>query len=182
MQRQSLRYLWLVQKIAHQISRKLPPKAPVDYDDLVAVGWLGLLQAMAKHRPHETRLETFAGYRIRGAMLDELRRLDPISRCMRRRQKAGQTVPETHSLDAPDVYGDVREFDDPRPGGEPSIDMLDVVRLLEAREREIVFRYYWEAKTMKSIGQELGLSESRVSQLLSRALKRLRLRPDLCED
>lgn len=78
-------YLPFVSRIAHMIVRKLP--ASVEVDDLIQAGMIGLWEAMQRFDDaSEATLETFAGHRIRGAIFDELRAADWMSRRDRRSQ------------------------------------------------------------------------------------------------
>ncbi len=67
--------------MARRLKARIPDDAAVDLDDLINSGALGLLDAMNRYDPNrDVQFSTFADFRIRGAMLDVLRRLDPISR------------------------------------------------------------------------------------------------------
>lgn len=81
-----VRYLPLVRNVAEAMLRKVPKS--VDIDDLVSVGLMGLLDAADRYEAKRgAKFGTFAEFRIRGAMLDELRRLDPISRTARQKYR-----------------------------------------------------------------------------------------------
>jgi RNA polymerase sigma factor for flagellar operon FliA len=83
------RYLSLVIPIARSFHKRLP--ASVDFDDLVGAGNLGLVEAARRFDPAQgTSFGTFAQHRIRGAITDTLRRLDPVSRCLRSQQKTAE--------------------------------------------------------------------------------------------
>lgn len=74
----------LVRRIAHHMIAKLPPN--VEVDDLIQVGMMGLAEALSRYEVTQgVQFETFATQRIRGAMLDELRRLDWFPRSLRQR-------------------------------------------------------------------------------------------------
>ena len=76
-------YSPLVRRLAHQMIAKLP--ANIELDDLIQVGMIGLSDALSRFDVGQgVQFETFATQRIRGAMLDELRRLDTVSRDRRR--------------------------------------------------------------------------------------------------
>lgn len=78
-----LDHLPQVHLIATKIHRRLPHQ--VDFDDLVSAGTVGLIQAVDRYQPGRGyKLKTLAEHRIRGAILDYLRVLDPLSRSMRR--------------------------------------------------------------------------------------------------
>ena len=79
-------YQPLVRRLAHQMIAKLP--ANVELDDLVQVGMIGLTDALSRFDVGQgVQFETFATQRIRGAMLDELRGTDWLSRGTRRQQR-----------------------------------------------------------------------------------------------
>ena len=79
-------YVPLVRRLAHYMIAKLPPS--VEVDDLIQVGMIGLADAMSRFESSQgVQFETFATQRIRGAMLDELRETDWMSRGSRKSQK-----------------------------------------------------------------------------------------------
>src|SRR5690606_33473711 len=76
----------LVRRIAHHMIAKLPPN--VELDDLIQVGMIGLAEALSRYDAAQgVQFDTFATQRIRGAMLDELRESDWMSRSSRKSQK-----------------------------------------------------------------------------------------------
>ena len=80
------RYAPLVRRIASQMIAKLP--ANVELDDLIQAGMIGLIDALSRYETgHGAQFETFATQRIRGAMLDELRSGDWMSRGNRKQQR-----------------------------------------------------------------------------------------------
>jgi len=80
------KYSPLVRRLAHHMIAKLPPS--VELDDLIQVGMIGLTEAIARFEPSQgVQFETFASQRIRGAMIDELRDGDWMSRGSRKSQK-----------------------------------------------------------------------------------------------
>lgn len=88
-QRLILHYLWLVRYVLHSLS--LPEQSSLSQEDLEHVGVLGLNDAIERFDPSRgTKFETYALVRIRGAILDELRRLDWLSRSARRKAQAYQ--------------------------------------------------------------------------------------------
>ena len=79
-------YAPLVKRIAHHLSHRLP--STVEFDDLLQAGMLGLLEAARKYNPAEgASFETFAGIRIRGAMIDEVRPMDWTPRSVHRKSR-----------------------------------------------------------------------------------------------
>lgn len=80
------RYAPLVKRIAHHLMHRLPPS--VQLDDLLQAGMLGLLEAARQYDgAHGASFETYAGIRVRGAMLDEVRRSDWTPRSVHRRHR-----------------------------------------------------------------------------------------------
>ena len=77
------RYLPIVRRIAMRTVRSLPPSITID--DVISAGWLGMVEALGRRTPDMTddHFEAFASYRVRGAILDYLRMLDPMSRKLR---------------------------------------------------------------------------------------------------
>src|SRR5436190_23555812 len=82
------RYLSLVIPIARSFQKRLP--ANVDFDDLVGAGNLGLVEAARRFNPAQgASVGAFAPHRIPGAITDSLRRIDPLSRCLRFQPNGG---------------------------------------------------------------------------------------------
>ena len=220
------RFAPLVRHVVERVAASLPRN--VDHEDLYSAGVLGLLDAHAKFDTGKgVKFETYAVWRIKGAVLDQLRALDWVSRSMRRKarnldgvtrkldQKLGRAASEEEvaremKMSRGDFYrllDHVRgavlvSLDESRngEGQEPSslgdhlpdpnaVDlesrledeqnrtvMLRTLDQLPEQERLVVALYYYEHMTLKEIGRTLGISESRVSQVHTRAMTRLRLR------
>ena len=220
------RFAPLVRHVVERVSASLPRN--VDHEDLYSAGVLGLLDAHAKFDPRKgVKFETYAVWRIKGAVLDQLRALDWVSRSMRRKartldgvtrrldQKLGRAASEDEvarelKMTRGDFYrllDHVRgavlvSLDESRTGedhetttladhlADPhAIDLqsrledrqtrevlLRTLNQLPEQERLVVALYYYEHLTLKEIGRTLGISESRVSQVHTRAMARLRLR------
>jgi RNA polymerase sigma factor for flagellar operon FliA len=216
-------YSPLVRRLAHQMIAKLP--ANVEIDDLIQVGMIGLNDALSRFDIAQgVQFETFATQRIRGAMLDELRGADWMSRGTRKQQRSieaavhrleqklgrapqeseiaremGITLTEYQELlgkvrgtqlvyledmsgdDGDDDYLDrhVADRDDP-------LSMLSDYRLREAlveaiktlpeREQYVMSMYYEHDMNLKEIAAVLGVTESRVCQLHSQSIARLRVK------
>ena len=216
-------YVPLVQRLAHHMIAKLP--ANVELDDLIQVGMIGLADALSRYEASQgVQFETFATQRIRGAMLDELREGDWLSRGSRKSQKEieravhklehrlGRSPVESEiaaELKMPlaeyqALLGRVRgtqlvyledigagsEDDDgflDRHAADTEADPLSVLkdqRLRQAlvaaieglpeRERYIMGMYYEQDMNLKEIAAVLGITESRVCQLHSQSIARLR--------
>ena len=78
-----LHHIGLVRRIAYKVARRLPRH--VEIDDLIQAGMLGLLEAAQRYRASASSFETYAKYRIRGAILDSVRKFDWRPRSMNRR-------------------------------------------------------------------------------------------------
>lgn len=177
-QRSVVVYLPLVRRIVRRLARRLP--ANVQEDDLLAVGVCGLVDSLRRSGcGGGASFEWYARTRIRGAIIDELRAQDWLSR--RARASAGATTSETQFVSFEEASGGA-DGEDVSAG-----DLWEIVakrsecraleRALEklpARERIVIARHFFEEVRLRDIGVELGVSEPRISQLLSRALHRLR--------
>lgn len=214
--------------IAERLSARLP--SSIEVEDLISTGVIGLIDALDKFVPDKgVKFKTYAEFRIRGAMLDYLRRQDWAPRSMRRKERQLSQIfreleqklkrPATHEEVADEMGVTMDEFADllnkarglsllslnkPRSdeGGEDDSELLDVIpdepehapfeilkrhevreliakkiNGLPEKERMVVSLYYYNELTMKEIGAALGVTESRVSQLHSSAI--LRLKGDL---
>ncbi len=206
-----LDHLWLVRHALGKIAVHLPPE--VDLPNLESAGILGLVEAATKFDPERgVKFATYAYPRVRGAILDEMRRNCPLPQEMmeriakvRKAYEAGQgetTVDQlaaasgltqdevsdclgalrltrTVSWDESGVAGEERLADeDDQPDlraerAEQEQLLAQGIAALPERERLVVTLYYQEDLRLKEIGKLLGLSESRVSRLLSSAVFQL---------
>lgn len=214
----------LVRRIALHMIAKLPPN--VELDDLIQVGMIGLAEALSRFESEQgVQFDTFASQRIRGAMLDELREGDWMSRSSRKSQKEieqalnrleqrlGRTPLESEiaaelgmKLDDYQsllgkvrgtqlVYlediggGDADGSDDylerhvADSGADPfallrdqrlRLALVDAIKNLPEREQYVMGMYYEHDMNLKEIAAVLGVTESRVCQLHSQAIARLR--------
>ena len=216
-------YQPLVRRLAHHMMAKLPPS--VEVDDLIQVGLIGLADALTRFESSQgVQFETFATQRIRGAMLDELRENDWMSRGSRKSQKEIETamrrvehrlgrVPKESEIaaelgmtlvDYQTLLGKVRgtqlvyledmsghnEDDDAyldRHVADSAADPLNMLRdhklrealvaaikLLPEREQYIMSMYYEHDMNLKEIAAVLDVTESRICQLHSQSIARLR--------
>jgi RNA polymerase sigma factor for flagellar operon FliA len=209
-------HLGLVKRVALHLKARIP--AFMELDELIQVGMIGLLEASRAFDPVKgVEFENFAHSRVRGAMLDEVRRLSFLPRSAvafnkshnesihtlaaelgrtptqseiadymgkdledfhRERGKAKRF--ETYSMEVvteevmaiaddasqqPDVIVEEAEFMDA---------VTDAIAELPEREQLVMQLYYVEEFNLKEIGETLGVSESRVSQILSSVVKKLR--------
>ncbi|MHA7599133.1 RNA polymerase sigma factor FliA [Alicycliphilus sp. T452] len=216
-------HLPLVRRIAHHMIAKLPPN--VELDDLIQVGMIGLTDALSRYEAAQgVQFETFASQRIRGAMLDELREGDWMSRGARKSQKEieqalrrveqrlGRSPMESEiaaelGMDLADyqtLLGKVRgtqlvyleDMSGSDEGEEGFLDrhvadegadpmavlrdqrlrtsLVAAIKQLPEREQHIMGMYYEHDMNLKEIAAVLGVTESRVCQLHSQAIARLR--------
>lgn len=183
-------HLPMVRKLAAKQFRKLPPGSLVEVDDLVAFGCQGLFTAIERFDPSRGfEFSTFAGTRIHGAIIDGLRGMDWVPRLERNRQKSDPDlrIPEVGSLSTA-VYDDSQRpieigdaipdetQDSPDRRLESMDELRDALTGLSKIERLILLMYYYAGVTMREVGRNLGLSESRVSQIHSELMNRIRTR------
>lgn len=215
------KYAPLVKRIAYHLMSRLPPT--VQMDDLVQSGMIGLLEAARNYDASQgASFETYAGIRIRGSMLDEIRKGDWAPRSLHRKireiTKAVAEIEAEFGRDARDAevaaklgmdlnqyyqalqdasshrvfsFEDLPSKDDVLSEGlterirEPlenvENDMFkkalaDAIAGLPERERLVMSLYYKEELNLRETGEVLGVSESRVCQIHSQALIRLKAR------
>ncbi len=182
-------YTPVVRQIVGGFQRKLPRN--VLRDDLLAAGMSGLWDAVRRQleKPSE-RFDCYVRVRIRGSILDELRAQDWLPRRARAAAARAEENGEHGRSLAPAVvrFEDVTEWEQGRclatsdsSNSESKLVAKYEKRALAAavdrlpnRERHIVAAHYFRGVKFKDLGLELGVSEPRISQLHSRAMKRLR--------
>lgn len=218
-------YAFLVKQIASGFARRLPSN--VLFDELVSAGSLGLIDAVDKFDPDKhVTLKTYAQYRIRGAILDELRSMDRYSRSIRKKiqelaaatkklEETSGVTPSDEEIAAQlgvtiDEYNDIltqingatilsmdaflktknnetssetrflsslkvkdtpsEEFD----RAEMKALLADAISRLNEKEKLVVSLYYYEELTLKEIGEVLNLTESRICQIHTTILNKLK--------
>lgn len=216
---QVMLHMPLVKRIAYHLLNKLPDS--VLFDDLVQAGALGLLDAIKHYDPAQgASFDTYAGIRIRGAMLDDVRRSDWTPRSVHKKarevsaaireienktgqdaqasevakslgismEEYGQILHDTVSCkissveelsEEGEIFDATAEWADPaeklsKEGFQQAL-AAEIANLPE-RERLVVALYYDEEMNLREIGEILNISESRVSQINSQAMLRLRAR------
>lgn len=222
-----LRYTPLIKFIANRLAIRLPPH--IDVNDLINAGVLGLMDAIDKYDPtREAQFKTYAEFRIRGSMLDELRAMDWIPRSVRQKanllegalskieqemgrsasdeevarelgmdleefqkflsQSAGlallsldDLVDPTNPEDNRSLLDHLASLDEDDPQAKLAFEELkrilgQSIDALPQRERLVLSLYYHEELTMKEVGQILDVTESRVSQLHSKAIARIKVK------
>ena len=216
-----LEYAPLVKLVAGRLSMYLGFN--VEYDDLVGYGIFGLIDAIDKFDTmKDVKFETYASLRIRGAILDQIRKMDWIPRTIRDRQKkidaaireveaekghvatdaevaAKMNVSEEEYVNwqgqmkvtnvislnefmesgadvAQDATGNAH-LDAPEDALEKKElkeKLAEALELLTEKEKKVILLYYYEELTLKEIAHVLEVSESRVSQLHTRALQKMK--------
>ena len=214
-------YAGLVKVVAGRLGMYLG--YTVDYDDLVGYGIFGLIDAIDKFEISKgVKFETYASLRIRGSILDQIRKMDWIPRTLRQKQKrldqvscdleakfgraatneelckeldmsieeleGLQNQTQIANLVSLDEYleqgsevrveaGNKQRFEQP----EQVIERQELKRILaeaidslKENERKVIALYYFEELTLKEISRILGVSESRVSQLHTKSLKKMK--------
>jgi len=214
-------YTPLVKRIAHHLINKLP--SSVQVDDLIQAGMIGLIEAARKFDNSKgASFSTYAGIRIRGSMLDEVRKGDWTPRSVHRNNrmiaravqevenatgrtakvqevadKLGISLEEYHSLMHDNNGTRICAFEDlglneavftntqasvhssmmnPVDGiqqADFTSNLAAELARLPDREKLVVALYYDEELNLREVGQILGVSESRVSQIHSQAMLRL---------
>jgi len=180
-----VQYISHVHILAKRLQLCLPPC--VTYDDLVGAGTIGLIQAVDRFQPSRgLKFGTYARHRIRGAMLDFLREEDPLSRTERRRIRAAEatnaaagekTVSATISLEwlpAPELRKLCSRAGCPSSHLVDRVDLRRARRALSARENRVISLLYELDWKNRDVAWELGVNESRVSQIKHVALSKLR--------
>jgi RNA polymerase sigma factor for flagellar operon FliA len=180
------RYAPLATSVARRM--RVPTGAIMGRDDVESAALIGLIDAVDRYDPERgIPFEGYAGLRIRGAVLDELRRLDDHTRAERQRARTvvADAEPEigayggTLSLDmlleagdrdwaAEDDTTDRYEDQDLRARVESALNCLP------PRQREVLARYYGDSLTLRESALRMGISEARACQLHGRAIVNLR--------
>jgi RNA polymerase sigma factor for flagellar operon FliA len=221
-----LEHTALIRYIVNRIAVRLP--SHIDLDDLHNTGVIGLMDAIEKYDPEKNcKFKTYAEFRIKGAILDQLRSLDWVPRSVRQKsrrleraygeveQRLGRSANEDEVADSLGIQIDkfhellnqVRGIslvnleeirnsgpDSDRNGGFADIledvnsenpfaslklsemknIIADTIGTLPEKERLVVSLYYYEDLNMKEIGNILGITESRVCQIHTKSVLRLR--------
>lgn len=219
------KYLYLVKYVAGRVAIGLPPN--VEFNDLVSYGILGLFDAITKYDVSQgNKFETYAVSRIRGSIMDELRKLDWAPRLLRKRareidkkckeleEKNGRMATDTELATALNmsaeelmsIYSDLNSttflsLDEvwQNDDGNKPISRLQTIEDslitdqfnyvhqseikdllagaiedLPEKEKLVVVLYYYENLTLREIGEILDVSESRVCQIHTKVITRLR--------
>ncbi len=213
-----IEHIGLVKRIAYHLIARLP--SHVQVEDLIQAGMLGLIEASKHYDPSQgASFETYAGIRVRGAMLDDVRHADWSPRSLHRkmrqlreavqeienrtgREAKDQEIADAMEVSLEDVQAIKRDHassqlfsldqDDEDAGSQGRLrsnvsdplealedsdfksGLVKVIATLSEREQMVMSLYYNEELNLKEIGQVLDISESRVCQIHSQALKNIR--------
>ena len=216
-----IEYVPLVKLVAGRLNMYLG--YTVEYDDLVSYGVFGLIDAIDKFDYGKgIKFETYASLRIRGSILDQIRKMDWIPRSVRQKQKQieaaiaklekekgsnvhdmdiaeelGITLDEYRGWESQTNISNIASLDEFMEQGtegsvkefrnntyiepEEAIDkaevkqmLMDALELLTEKEKKVVLLYYYEDLTLKEVASVLEVSESRISQLHSKALEKMK--------
>lgn len=220
------KYIPLVKKIAARFAMRIPPS--VTLDELVSAGHLGLIDAAGKFDPERhVNFETYASFRIKGAILDELRNLDNYSRSLRQKtqqiekaialveklkgepaeedevaEELGVTIEEyqnmlteVHSVAFFSLDASIKNsFNHNQTSGTTFKEQLkgtdnpektlnqselkkviaEAIDSLSEKEKTIITLYYYEELTLKEIGEIFERTESRICQIHSASILKLK--------
>ncbi|MBO4783052.1 MAG: FliA/WhiG family RNA polymerase sigma factor [Lachnospiraceae bacterium] len=217
-----IEYSGLVKVVAGKLSMYLG--YTVEYDDLVGYGIFGLIDAIDKFDYGKgIKFETYASLRIRGEILDQIRKMDWIPRTVRQKQKQldmayrkieertgrlatdeeiaeelGITLEELCNMQNETKVSNIISLDEYMEQGDSKVEpvetkeymqpdrvvekeelkklLLEVLETLTEKEKKVILLYYYEEMTLKEISNVMDVSESRVSQLHSKALIKMRQR------
>lgn len=217
-----IEYSGLVKVVAGKLSMYLGYN--VEYDDLVGYGVFGLIDAIDKFDYGKgIKFETYASLRIRGEILDQIRKMDWIPRTVRQKQKQldmayrkieektgrlatdeeiaeelGITIEELLNMQNETKVSNIISLDEYMEQGDSKVEpvetkdymqpdrvvekeelkklLLEVLETLTDKEKKVILLYYYEEMTLKEISNVMDVSESRVSQLHSKALIKMRQR------
>jgi RNA polymerase sigma factor for flagellar operon FliA len=220
-------YAPLIRYIASRLALRLPPH--ISQEDLFSAGIIGLIDAIQKFDPAKNiNFKTYAEFRIKGAMLDELRSLDWIPRSVRKKshmlekayaelqrrlerpaeteevaaalgmelEEFYQLLDETKAVSIMGLEGPRKAMTSAEVGDQDLLEVLHDdkardsffsvhfaelqnilmggIEVLPDKEKLLISLYYYEELTMKEIGQIMGYTESRISQIHTQAICRLR--------
>jgi len=217
-----LKYAPLVKNIAERMAIRLPPN--ISKEELIGPGVLGLFDAIEKFdSTREIKFQTYANLRIKGAILDELRKMDWISRSIRRNihriedamrslelklgrepddfevaEEMGVDIDSYHRMTMKAQGAGLLSLDEIMPDGKapklsrqvsdvPSpFDKLKIkeskkiiskaLSKLSKKEQLVMSLYYYDELTLKEIAKVLNLTESRISQIHSKVIIKLRVK------
>jgi RNA polymerase sigma factor for flagellar operon FliA len=156
---------------------RIPTSSLADQDDVSSAAMIGLIGAVDRFDPRRgVPFEAYASLRIRGAVVDELRRVDERGRVDRRPEGAELAVSLDLLLETGAHQGPVAEdgFAERYEQEDLKTRIQDALGRLPARQREVIARYYGDELTLREAGAKMGVSEARACQIHGRAIQNLR--------
>ena len=192
-----LENLPLVKKVASKIYYKLPD-CDIEFDDLVNTGIIGLIKAIDKYNEGKAKFSTYAYIKIRGEILDYLRNLEIVPRSVKDKIKREKEENESEYHVPLSNTAVIVSIDKAMTGEDDGLRLIDTLvskrktpeeevieldineKLIEAinklnhNEKSVLQMIYFEERDLKYISQKLNISVSRVSQIKSQAVAKLR--------
>jgi RNA polymerase sigma factor FliA len=210
------KYAPMVYRVVRQVAERMP--SSVDREYLFSAGMVGLLDALAKYDPARgIAFEAYARIRVKGAVLDELRSLDHLTRSMRRRSRSvvesrnelekveggpvtDDAVAKQTGMSIEDVQASRSRRAPPESVDPTTLDTMAISSLWQAptstidklewqehihllskalaelpeRNRLVIGLYYEAELTLQEIGDVLGVTQSRISQILRKTVEMIR--------
>lgn len=171
--------LKLATLIALDHHRALPPH--VELDDIEQAARIGLIEAALRFDASRgATFQTFARWRINGAIRDYLRGLDAVSKEDRARINAGEASEVVH-LNVDELYMEPRAAqqspEDASIAAQITAQIATLIEGLSGRQRTIVREYYYHERPMAAIGESLGVKKARISQVHKKTIETLRQEP-----
>jgi len=185
----------LVKKVASKIFFKLPRDCGIEFDELVNTGIIGLIKAIDKFDEAKAQFSTYAYIKIRGEILDYLRSLHVVPRSMREKIKKekeeGKDIPLSNlailvsmekALGAEEGSAkliDIMVSEEAGPEERAVTSQLhekisEALEHLNEKERRTLQMFFFEEREPKEIARVLNISQSRVSQIKSQAVNKLK--------
>lgn len=188
------KYLYLAQHVAAKLANRC---SKWDYDHIESAANLGLLRAIRSHKPANGKITTWIVQCCNSEMLSAVRELDYLSKTLRRRSNSRQAAIDylTQQLQHPPTDEDLEaagmthsepahlcQLDDERqPQARPTRCTIaeaeafrQATRGLSLLEQTVLYLYYYQDATQKSIAAVLGVGEARLSQIMAEILQKLR--------
>ena len=179
------RYLPWLEKVVQKYHSTLSTSAMLDLEDVISMGVVGLIGCLARFDINRgVKFETWAVMRVRGAIIDGIRDLDWVPRLERTRHPDGDGIQTMIAVDPQETreneHGSQIAQMATTDSSDPKQDHFwrQICRGLSVKERLVLIMYWRLEMTMKQVGQHLGFSESRTSQIHSDLMNRLRERGD----
>ncbi len=182
----------LVKKIANRIFRRIP-EGTIEFEDLVNTGIIGLIKAANNYDKSKARFSTYAYIKIRGEILDFLRSMDFLSRTARNKLKKGKknellydevtsiiSIEENLFKNSDKLkIADILASPEKTPEeiaviNDLKFQLAKALEKLSEREKLVLQLIFVEELDLKSIAKILNISVSRISQIKTRALKKLK--------